>query len=298
MSETRPPSPFPPVAARSGRRPPGRDPAAGLAAPSPAPQSFYDALAPVYHLIYGDWETARRNQARVLAELLTEEGVPPGAELLDCAAGIGTQALSLAAAGYRVSATDVSAGSLRRLARQARAERLHLPVRACDIRELPALVHNPREAVLALDNALPHFLTEQQLMLALRAIAACLRPGGLLVASMRDYDLVLDGELPLGEGPFIHQAVPPRRILYQVWDWQDGRIYDAHLYITWRADEAPPPAEEPGAGWQVHHGVTRYRAFRRAEVARLARAAGFAGCTWRMPQETGFYQPVLLARRQ
>lgn len=294
-----------PRAAGRRRPPPERSEPDGAAGPSPAPSGFYDGLAAIYHLIYPDWEAARRNQARIFAELLAAEGLAPGAELLDCAAGIGTQALGLAEAGYRVTATDASPAALRRLAREARALQLHLPARACDIRDLAAMVRNPRDAALAVDNALPHFLSDHQLILALRAIAACLRPGGLLLLSMRDYDGFLDDERPhrerpLGEGPFVHEAVPPRRILYQVWDWQDARIYDAHLYITWRdaPQEPEPAARRPDEGWRVHHGVTRYRALRRAELARAARAAGFVGSTWLMPQDTGFYQPLMLARRQ
>ncbi|MEQ8345460.1 MAG: class I SAM-dependent methyltransferase [Sneathiellaceae bacterium] len=318
MSRTPPPPPATGAPSRQGgaRRdgaarpaPPARQASDG-AGPSPAPDGFYDGLAAVYRLIYPDWQAARRQQAQIFAALLAEAEIAPGAEILDAAAGIGTQALGLAEAGYRVTATDVSPAALRHLAQEARALNLQLPVRACDIRDLPGMIRNPRDAVLAVDNAIPHLLSEHQVIVALRALAAALRPGGLLVLSMRDYDSCLDGGTrPFGEGPFIHEAVPPRRILYQVWDWRDERVYDAHLYITWQRDPEPgagtgpeaaagsagPPAPGP---WQVHHGVTRYRALRRAELARMARTAGFSQCAWRMPEETGFFQPVMLGRRQ
>ena len=130
-----PPHPPPPRGSESRpgelRRPPGRTLAppvrsADADRPSPPPEGFYDGLAAVYHLIYPDWPLARRHQGEVFAALLAGQGIAPGAAVLDCAAGIGTQALGLAAAGYRVTATDVSAAALQRLAAEARA--LNLPV--------------------------------------------------------------------------------------------------------------------------------------------------------------------------
>lgn len=300
-----PPSPPPPPPAswhaatpRAGRQPRegAAGPPQGEADPPPSPPDpFYDGLAEIYHLIYPDWAAARESQARAFTALLTAMGHPPGSEVLDCAAGIGTQALGLAAAGYRVTATDASAPALRRLAREARALNLHLRARVCDMRALAGLLRMPRDVVMAVDNAIPHLLSEAAIMTALRAMGAVLNPGGLLLLSMRDFDLCLDkGARPFGEGPFIHETTPPRRILYQVWDWQDERAYDAHLYITWR-DAAQQQAPQ---GWRVHHGVARYRALRRAELAHLARNCGFTDCVWKLPEETGFYQPILLARRQ
>lgn len=39
-----------------------------------------------------------------------------------------------------------------------------------------------------------------------------------------------------------------------------------------------------------------YWALGRDRLAGLAAEAGFADIGWRMPQETGFFQPLLLAR--
>lgn len=297
-----PPQPERPPPGASRPAPPARQ-APDAGGPSPPPDGFYDGLAPVYRLIYPDWQVARQQQSQVFADLLAGEGIAPGAEILDVAAGIGTQALGLAEAGYRVTATDVSPAALQQLGREARALNLRLPARACDMRDLAGMIRNPRDAVLAVDNAIPHLLSEHQIIVALRALAAVLRPGGLLLLSMRDYDRCLDGgDRPFGEGPVIHEAVPPRRILYQVWDWRDDRIHDAHHYITWQVEppagsDAPVDPSAP-ARWQVHHGVSRYRALRRAELARMARTAGFSHCAWQLPDETGFFQPIMLARRQ
>jgi hypothetical protein len=60
-----------------------------------------------------------------------------------------------------------------------------------------------------------------------------------------------------------------------------------HLFIT----------TEAGGGWQTHHFVGEYRCLLREEVSALLREAGFVDVRWLMPAETGFYQPLVLARR-
>ena len=75
-------------------------------------KEFYDDLAESYHLIFQDWEASLRYQADVLARLLP----PPGLDvpILDCACGIGTQAIGLALKGYRIEGRDPSPTSIGR----------------------------------------------------------------------------------------------------------------------------------------------------------------------------------------
>jgi SAM-dependent methyltransferase len=48
--------------------------------------------------------------------------------------------------------------------------------------------------------------------------------------------------------------------------------------------------------WRVRVRRTTYRALGSDRLARLAAEAGFAEPRWRMPQESGFFQPLLVAR--
>src|SRR3954462_5622846 len=71
---------------------------------------FYDGLAGDYELVYGgEWERAVDQQARALDRLIRTY-VPHAGSVLDCACGIGTQAIGLAGLGYRVVGTDLSHG--------------------------------------------------------------------------------------------------------------------------------------------------------------------------------------------
>jgi hypothetical protein len=47
--------------------------------------------------------------------------------------------------------------------------------------------------------------------------------------------------------------------------------------------------------WEVQSYTTRYRALRRADLSRILAQAGFVDIAWLMPEESGYYQPVVLA---
>jgi hypothetical protein len=61
---------------------------------------FYDELAESYHLIFDDWDVAIPRQRDVLARLLPAP--LEGKRVLDCACGIGNQAIGLGMLGFTV----------------------------------------------------------------------------------------------------------------------------------------------------------------------------------------------------
>lgn len=249
--------------------------------------AFYDDLADAYHLIYADWAGTVEHHGAVLAGLLSEAGVEPPAAVLDCACGIGTQALGLAARGYAVAASDLSPASVARAAREAAARGLALGFRVADMRELQTAVPGRYAAVLAADNALPHLQSTDDLARALAAIAAELQPDGVFLASLRDYDRALAAP-PQVEGPrFLRGPDGRRRFVHQVWDWLDSRRYRVHLYIT----------EETATGWRCRHHAGLYRALLRGELEAALDAAGLADVAWHAAADTGFHQPIVTARR-
>src|SRR5262249_44933316 len=130
------------------------------------------------------------------------------------------------------------------------------------------------DAVIAMDNALPHLESDTELRRAAEAIHAKLRPGGLFLASIRDYDRLIV-ERPTVQGPAFHSDSGRRRIVFQLWDWLDERRYAFHLYIT----------REVEAGWQTHHGVSTYRALLREELSGILQSAGFVEVRWQIPEE-------------
>jgi SAM-dependent methyltransferase len=249
-------------------------------------QPFYDSLAGQYHLMFADWWESARDQGARLCRILTDRGVPPASTILDCACGIGTQALGLAALGYAVTGTDVSSVAIERSREEAARRRIAFTARVADMRRLDEQPLGVFDAVVCCDNAVPHLLSRSDLDRALRAIRCRTRPGGLFVASIRDYDGIL-ADRPTGTVPRVFDDKQGRRIVFQLWSWAgDTDIYDLELFVL-MAD---------GTSWVVSHATTRYRAMRRAELTQALVTAGFLDPVWTMPAESDYYQPLVTAR--
>ncbi len=258
---------------------------------------MYDELAEHYHLRYRDWEASIASQASVLAPILERAAGCERPRTLDCACGVGTQSLGLAALGFPVVGSDLSAPALARARREAAARRLEIELHEADMRDLSSVPGAGFDAVLAADNALPHLMTDVDLRQALGSIREKLRPGGALVASIRDYDKLRE-ERPTVEPPsFFAAADGARRFSHQVWEWTAEDRYRLHMYMT---------VEEEG-DWRTLHFVSEYRALLRAELEAALAAAGFGEAEWieagrievgRIEAgQAGFYQPIMIARR-
>ena len=77
-----------------------------------------------------------------------------------------------------------------------------------------------------------------------------------------------------------------RRMVHQIWDWTGERRYTMHLYIT----------RETVDGWESHHFASMFHAVPRDLVNRALADAGFGAVRWVEPEESGYYQPLVLAR--
>jgi SAM-dependent methyltransferase len=246
---------------------------------------FYDEFASHYHLIFEDWEASMTRQAEAISSILQREtGSDTGLNVLDCACGIGTQSLGLAKLGYHVTGSDLSPAAVRRARAEAALRELNVPFYVADVRHLDELPIGGFEAVISMDNALPHLLSDADLTDAARQIRAKLRPRGTLLASIRDYDQLVR-DRPTVQGPAFYSDSGHRRISFQVWDWTDDRRYTFHLYIT----------RETPSGWSNFHSASLYRAVLRVEITAILESSGFANVRWLFPNESGFYQPVVVA---
>ena len=52
---------------------------------------FYDGLAPLYHLVYEDWEASIERQGKALDSIIRSYRDETAQSILDVACGIGTQ---------------------------------------------------------------------------------------------------------------------------------------------------------------------------------------------------------------
>lgn len=250
------------------------------------PEDFYDDLASQYHLLFPDWWFAALEHAGVIARLLTHQGVTAdGSRLLDCTCGIGTQALPLAVLGYEVTATDISPRAVERARAEAKRRGIRLRTAVADVRRVDEAAHGPFDAVISCDNALPHLLTDPDLERAIRSIRACLGEGGVFLASIRDYDALRESR-PAGVPISLHGPPGTRHGTGQAWTWsENGDEVGITLFVLTEADQT----------WHASAHETTYRALRRQTFAAALRNNGFATVEWLMPEQSGYYQPVVLA---
>ena len=245
-------------------------------------QTFYDNMAAQYDKLFQDWDASVHEQAEILHRLFASCGYDSSARLLDCACGIGTQAIGLAALGYAVTASDISLPELRRAEENAARHGVSVRFAHADFRALSETFTEPFDIVIAMDNALPHMLTDAALETAVRSITGQLRQGGIFAASIRDYDSLLSCKPPYSP-PYIHKNADGQRVSFQTWDWH-GDCYHLVQYII----------EDTGLP-RISKFECDYRAVRRSELSALLLANGCKEVTWRMPEETGFYQPIATA---
>lgn len=247
-------------------------------------QTFYDNLATQYDKLFLDWNTTTQEQAVLLDGLFAQNGYERSARILDCACGIGTQAIGLAALGYSVTASDISEGALSQARKSAAGSHVQIAFANADFCALEEVFSEQFDIVIAMDNALPHMLTADALASAIRSIAGRVGQGGMLVASIRDYDALLKSKPPYSP-PYIHKTEKGQRVAFQTWHWE-GENYRMVQYIL-----------EDGETLQTSKFACEYRATRREEMTNLLIANGCSNVTWLFPEETGFYQPIVIAKK-
>ena len=247
----------------------------------------YDELAAHYDQIFEDWEATIVRQAMVLGGILHHEcGDGHPIRVLDCACGIGTQSLGLAMNGFNVEGCDISSGAVQRARSEALRRGLSVQFSVANMLQLSAIPASSFDAVICIDNSLPHLESNEQLLRAAQQAYRKLRVGGSFIGSIRDYDRFVV-ERPTTQGPSFYSNSGTRRIVFQIWDWLDERRYRFHLYITRNTESA----------WQTLHFTSTYRAVLRSELQRILEEAGFMNIGWLSPSDSGFYQPIFIAHR-
>ena len=247
-------------------------------------QCFYDRLAPQYDSLFLDWEAATREQAEILQKLFDRNGFDHTARILDCACGIGTQAVGLAALGYSVTASDLSRGALAEAEERARKNGAAIRFEQADFRALSEVFAEQFDIVIAMDNALPHMLTKEALEEAVGSIIGRVRSGGIFLASIRDYDSLLLSRPPYSP-PYIHRTESGQRVSFQTWVWKEEN-YRLTQYLI----------DDEGT-LRVSKFECEYRATRREELTDLLSSAGCRRVQWEFPESTGFYQPIVIAEK-
>lgn len=245
-------------------------------------QTFYDNLASQYDKLFFDWNSTTKEQALLLDKLFSNNGFDKNAKILDCACGIGTQSIGLAAIGYDVTASDISDAELFQAKERAAKNNVEIRFEHADFCALSETFSEKFDIIIAMDNALPHMLSTDELNSAIKSITDRLNKNGLFVASIRDYDTLLETK-PQYSPPYIHKTMNGQRVSFQTWDWT-GDIYKLTQYII-----------DDENSLEINKFECEYRATRRQEFTDLLTENGCSRVEWKFPEETGFYQPIVVA---
>ena len=135
------------------------------------------------------------------------------------------------------------------------------------------------------DNSITHLLNDNDLLLALRQMYECTRPGGGCILTVRDYDREERGT-GLVKSYGVREEGGKRYVIFQVWDFVD-RVYDLAMYFV---------VDDRASEQVVTHVMrTQYNAVGTDQLLTLMGRAGFT----RAERLDGrFYQPVLVGNRE
>ena len=249
---------------------------------------FYDAFASSYHLIFQDWRKSIDYHARCISKVINSVYSIANTEIniLDCSCGIGTQAIGLALLGYNVTGTDISPKAIKRAKKESEKLKTKIDFKVSDFRTLSKDIRRQFDIVISCDNALPHLLLATELVQTFAEISKVLKTGGYFIASIQDYDAIIDEKMTYTE-PYIFDQGDRKRIAFQTWDWADD-IYTLNQYII----------VQRGRNCKTKCFQTKYRAVKRTEITSSLLANSFVDIEWRMPEMTEYYQPLVIARKE
>jgi SAM-dependent methyltransferase len=181
-----------------------------------AREHYENHLGPVYAWMVGDLDAATAAARAQLRTLGLLEGA--GRLALDLGAGPGVHAIALADAGYGVTAIDTCAELLAEL--RARAGPRAIRCINDDLRQLRRYCEGPLDVIVCMGDTLPHLESLEAVELLFEAIADALKPGGVFVATFRDYA----GRQLEGVDRFLPVRQDERRILTCFLEYGDTTV--------------------------------------------------------------------------
>jgi SAM-dependent methyltransferase len=152
------------------------------------------------------------------------------------------------------------------------------------MRQVASSVSGSFDVVLAFDNSVSYLLDDKDLCAAFQQFLSVLRPGGMFLCSVRDYDKVQRGEPAThlyGRREYRGETFQ----LKQEWSWDDPMHYQATIVIE---------RETPNGLVQELCTTSCFYAISTERLLELMLAAGFQDC--RRIDET-IYQPILTGKK-
>jgi ubiquinone/menaquinone biosynthesis C-methylase UbiE len=169
----------------------------------------------------------------------------------------------LAERGYRVTGADPSAAMLRQAQQMAQQMQLDITFIRATFKELPRLLTDQFDAVLALGNGLCHQERREDIVESLLAMRQLCLPSGICLIGIKDFDAIRR-DRPRFQGHQIRDQGGERTICFEVWDYADPLLISTAYTITGHSKE-----------WGVHSAETREYMLGADEFIICAEEAGF-----------------------
>jgi len=212
-----------------------------------ADEREYDALASVYEFLVPEALLDPAGSFAAFREWVDDLG--PGAEVLDCACGPGHLAVGLAQAAFAVTATDASSAMTSRTAALADAHRVRLTAATVTWDELPLQGWGGRfAAVFCVGNSITHAEGAAVRRRALHNMSVLLQPGGRLLVTSRNWELVRSRGSHLHIADRLVSRGGRRGLVIHQWDVAEGWAERHRLHVAVAlldaGDEVATVAEE------------------------------------------------------
>jgi SAM-dependent methyltransferase len=244
-------------------------------------ESFYDQLSPFYKYIFQDWNASVDRHAGILDGVIREYFGYNVHSILDAACGIGTQMIGLAQKGYQLTASDISAGELEKARVEAASRNLDIDFHLADMRMLDQIFQTKFDLVIACDNAVPHLLSDDEILQAFRQFYQITSNAGGCIISVRDYGAMERGGRKLYPR-LVHEVPQGKILIFDCWEF-DGDFYDITMYIV-------EDTEQPVAKTNVIRGG-RYYCVTIPTLEKLMKEAGFKSV---ITLRERYFQPLLI----
>lgn len=244
-------------------------------------EGFYDRLSPFYKYIFKDWDVSVDRQAAILDEIIREYFGENVRSILDAACGVGTQTIGLAQKGYRVTASDISEGEIEEARLEAARRKLDIVFYTADMRNLQGTFEKRFDLVIACDNAVPHLLSDEDIIQAFKQFFQVTSDSGGCIISVRDYEAMEHGGRRLYPRQ-VHDVPEGKIVVFDCWEF-DGDYYDTTMYIV-------QDTGQPVAKTAVIRGG-RYYCVPISKLEQLMRDSGFRKV---ITLKERYFQPLII----
>lgn len=230
--------------------------------------SDYDPIAGHYHWLVPDEMLSGETFVERHRDLC--RSLPPEAQILDCACGIGIEAIALARCGLNVCGTDASERLVDQARQRARQAGVEVRFEVCSWGELPEHFGSERfDAVLCTGNSISHSPDPEAMVRAFEAMREVLKEGGTLVVDSRNWEKLREERPRLTTAPQVVEREGIKCVPVYFWSfparWEEPHFVDLVLLFV----------DEEGS---ITHRLHRleYRPFRVEELVAQLQEAGLS----------------------